>query len=67
MERASEKTKSGGERMKRRAAKRMHSEDARFLRDLLVHLIERINEVEAAVGSLQQAQGDGITAEVIEA
>jgi len=34
--------------------KRMHTEDARFLRDLLLTVIDRQNELEESIGDIQQ-------------
>lgn len=40
--------------MKKRS-RRMHSEDARFLREMFMMLTQRIFELEVAVGELQRA------------
>jgi hypothetical protein len=43
--------------MKRKAFKRLHSEDARMLRTLLLDVMGRLIEVESAVGLCQDALG----------
>lgn len=52
---------------RKKSAKRMHTEDARFLRDLLLHVLECVNEIDAAVGVLQRpAEGSAEQVEVVE-
>lgn len=52
--------------MRRGKARRMHSEDARFLRDLLVTVLSRVDEIENAVGAMQRPVYEPVGAEVIE-
>lgn len=39
---------------RKRSSRRMHSEDAKFLRDLLVTVLSRVDEVEAHTGHIQE-------------
>lgn len=54
--------------MKRKQAKRLHSEDAKFLRQMFVDALARILELEYAVGDLQARLPirEEIPAEVLE-
>lgn len=54
--------------MKAQRVKRMHTEDARFLRDLLLFVIRRVDEVEEIVGGMQRGlvQEPEGSAEIVE-
>lgn len=43
--------------MKTRKRRRMQTEDARFLRDLMLHILERVVELESATGQIQYLLG----------
>lgn len=46
----------------RRKIKRLHSEDARFLRNMFYDLIERMNELEFHMGEIQRRLGPEVLA-----